>query len=336
MNSPSSGSVASPSNHAPVTTPPSANNPFAKGRSSTANASSRHGSNVAAQASRYHESASASSSPVPRADRQPPKHEPPSSRSRYPPRSKASPRIDDDNSDEDRGSSHRRPPPSSRGHSRGHSSESKRTPRRGSDSSTGDEHPSRSSRRYVSRDSDSSTGSVEKSGQKTASEFEGGTSSEVTPRVVEAVGSNSRRSSKEMKQKVLQKSNRKNSAEGRRNIQTSASTTAMPSSEHSSFDSRRPVTSADKRNRNISSSSSRRHDRTTSPELDEMVITESYFDLQGIGYDGNGQRDGRWRCLRPSCQNISNDESEDYCQKCATRRGVTGMHGDNVRLSVQK
>mmetsp|Transcript_19328 Transcript_19328/g.32503 ORF Transcript_19328/g.32503 Transcript_19328/m.32503 type:complete len:887 (+) Transcript_19328:176-2836(+) len=344
VNSPSSGSVASPSQHAPVTTPPSANNPFAKGRSSTANSSSRQSSNTSAQSSRYHESASAGNSPVPRADRQPPRHDPPSARTRYPPRSKASPRIDDDNSDEDRGSSHRRPPASSRGHSRESSrEESKRSPRRGSDSSTGDEHPSRSSRRYVSRDSDSSTGSVEKSGRKSTADFEGGTSSEVTPRVVEAVGSHSRRGSKEIRQQALQKSNRKNSAEGRRNIHTSASTTAMPSGEHSGHSSRRPVTSADKRNRGTSSSSRRRHDRSSSPEHrtehgqpDEVVVSESYFDLQGNGYDGNGQRDGRWKCLKPTCLNISTDDSLNYCLECATLRGVTGMHGDNVRLSVQK
>jgi hypothetical protein len=340
----SGGSGAPSPSSALVTSPPSSHNPFAKGRSSTANSSNRQGTGPPKQSSQYQESTSANTSPVPRAERQPPKHDPPVNRSRrYPPHSARYDGDDADYSDEDRtsSSSRRRPPSSSRAHSREKSSREPRSSgRRGSDSSTGDEPTRVSPRRRL--DSDSSSGSIENGLRKTGTEFEGGTSSEVTPRVVQAVGSDGRRGTKDVRQKALQNSNRKNSlgAEGRRNMKTSASTTSVRSGEQH-HDSNRPVTSSHRITHN---SPRQQHDAPVNRDerkvrqltSDIYSESQSYFDEHGTGYNELGELDGTWKCLKSSCNNISYDRDLDYCEKCATRRGNTGQRGDNVRLSLQQ
>ena len=245
----------------------------------------------------------------------------------------------------------RHQPTSARGHSRESSRE--RHDSREPTSARGHSRESSRENNAVRRGSDSSSGSVDRPSGKGNSKYEGENSTEITPRVVQEVGSHARRDSgsKTIRQKALMNSNgriKRNSGDPNA-MKTSASTASMRPGDRDrdregDSEDRRPVTSAEKRTRNIHNSSNSRHEASRNP--DERVIrqvqadvyseSQSYYDEHGTGFNDRGEEDGSWMCLKPSCQAVSLDTSITWCEKCATVRGASGQRGDNVRLSMNR
>ena len=321
---PSPTAVPSPKHMSPpITSPPSANNPFAKGpRASSSSVSTEQSSSSRGNANVNHDNHTKHNARRNNA----------ASRQRYPPRSKVSPRVIQENGEDgqetDRTVS-----------SRGRSRESGAV-RRGSDSSNDG--------KYTHRGSDSSTGS-DKASQHSQGEGGEGGSTEITPRTVQEVGTHSRRNSdaKNEKHKALLQSNDRfrRSSGDRSSIKSSASASSVGIGGRSSrVEERRGVHSAGHGHRNMRNNSNRRHDPSAGP--DERSIKQlppnfysqpqSYYDEHGTGFNELGEEDGTWMCLRPSCGYITTDKDINYCFNCATVRGASGERGDHVRLSIQK